>query len=372
MTENINFKVSVRCMTYNQAVYIEDAMNGFCMQQTDFPFVCNVMDDASTDGEQDVIRKYLDEHFDLDEKNLIKKEETDDYKLILARHKKNINCYFAVYFLKYNHYNSPQNKKRKLQYISAEESKAKYIAFCEGDDYWTNLEKLQKQIDFLENNKEYGMCFTDFDVYIQNRAILKKSVLKNYPDIFPTNYNLDDWIVKKKYLGPMTWCVRREIWLNAPNFKSVDLTFVWFAYFLSSTKIKCLREETTAVYRLHAGGVTHQLKLAKQYQRHNGMFKTQMKLLDLFKDHLENYYKTKQTVEKDYYSNFFLLLSNKNEEEILEAVDFFGEDFAFKHKLMYALSKTSFGLNVMTVFVQGGVYVNHYLRCIYGYLNKKL
>ena len=75
MIENINFKVSVRCMTYNQAPYIEDAMNGFCMQQTDFPFVCNVMDDASADGEQDFIRKYLEEHFDLDEKNLIKKEE---------------------------------------------------------------------------------------------------------------------------------------------------------------------------------------------------------------------------------------------------------------------------------------------------------
>ena len=58
------FKVCVRCSTFNQAKYIEDTMNGFVMQQTDFPFVCCIVDDASTDGEQDVIKKYMDMHFD--------------------------------------------------------------------------------------------------------------------------------------------------------------------------------------------------------------------------------------------------------------------------------------------------------------------
>ena len=55
----IDFKVCVRCMTYNQASYIEDALNGFCIQQTSFPFVCCILDDASTDGEPEVIKKYL-------------------------------------------------------------------------------------------------------------------------------------------------------------------------------------------------------------------------------------------------------------------------------------------------------------------------
>ena len=57
------YMVRVSCMTYNHASYIEDAMNGFCMQETSFPFVCTIVDDASTDGEQDVIQKYLNEHF---------------------------------------------------------------------------------------------------------------------------------------------------------------------------------------------------------------------------------------------------------------------------------------------------------------------
>ena len=65
--ENTEYKylVSVRCMTYNHAPYILDALNGFVMQKTTFPYVVQVVDDASTDGEQEVIRKYVAEQFDL-------------------------------------------------------------------------------------------------------------------------------------------------------------------------------------------------------------------------------------------------------------------------------------------------------------------
>ena len=55
------FKVTVSCMTYNQSKYITDAMNGFTMQQTSFPYVCTIVDDASTDGEQEVIHQYVEE-----------------------------------------------------------------------------------------------------------------------------------------------------------------------------------------------------------------------------------------------------------------------------------------------------------------------
>ncbi|MBR4365861.1 MAG: glycosyltransferase family 2 protein, partial [Bacteroidaceae bacterium] len=84
---NINFIVRVSCMTFNHAPYIEDAMNGFTMQETTFPFVCTIIDDASTDGEQEVIKKYLQEHFDLEDSSVVRNEETDDYVLTFARHK---------------------------------------------------------------------------------------------------------------------------------------------------------------------------------------------------------------------------------------------------------------------------------------------
>ena len=66
------FKVRVDCMTFNHSKYITDAMNGFTMQQTDFPYICTIVDDASTDGEQDVIRKYVEDYFDLSDYNMVK------------------------------------------------------------------------------------------------------------------------------------------------------------------------------------------------------------------------------------------------------------------------------------------------------------
>ena len=86
-----NMKLCVSCFTYNQSRYIVDAMNGFTMQQTSFPFVCIVMDDASTDGETEVIKKYINQHFEVVD-NMEVKEDTDDYVMTLVRHKKNQNC----------------------------------------------------------------------------------------------------------------------------------------------------------------------------------------------------------------------------------------------------------------------------------------
>jgi len=152
-----DFFVRVSCMTYNHAPFIVDAMNGFTIQDTNFPFVCTIVDDASTDGEQDVIKKYLEDHFDLQDKTIVRNEETDDYILTFARHKTNHNCYFAVFFLKYNHY----RKKPKKPYYK-EWADTKYLAICEGDDYWVDSLKLQKQVNYFRNNPECGLVYTAY------------------------------------------------------------------------------------------------------------------------------------------------------------------------------------------------------------------
>lgn len=154
--DKFDWMVYVSCMTFNHASYIEDAMNGFTMQETNFPFVCAIVDDASTDGEQEVIKNYMNEHFDLEEKKIVRQEETDDYVLIFARHKTNLNCFFAVFYLKYNHYSI---KKSKVPYFAKWRENAKYIASCEGDDYWTTPNKLQMQFEVLEKNKDCSICF---------------------------------------------------------------------------------------------------------------------------------------------------------------------------------------------------------------------
>lgn len=147
------FKVVVKCFTYNHSQYIEEAMDGFCIQQTTFPFVCCIVDDASTDNEPEVIAKYLDSHFNMDDAAVVRHEENDDYRMVLAQHKTNRNCFFAVYYLKYNHY-----RRKPKKYYLAEWTKDRYIAVNEGDDYWIDPLKLQKQADVLDAHPEVDMC----------------------------------------------------------------------------------------------------------------------------------------------------------------------------------------------------------------------
>lgn len=154
--ENPEFKVFVRCMTYNQSKYIVETMNGFTMQQTDFPFVCCIVDDSSTDGEQDIILKYLNKYFDMSAASGSYTEETDYAYIFFAQHKENKNCYFSVLFLKENLY-SKKEEYKKFSYMSRWRNSCKYEAICEGDDYWVDCEKIKRQAHFLDNNSNYSM-----------------------------------------------------------------------------------------------------------------------------------------------------------------------------------------------------------------------
>ena len=151
------YKVCVCSITYNHSKFIKEAMDGFCMQQTDFPYICCIIDDASTDGEQKVLNDYLEYNFRLSEGY---KKETEYAYVTFAQHNENRNCYFVVLLLKYNHYQKGIGWK-KAQYIAEWRDNCKYEALCEGDDYWTDPKKLQKQVDFLDDNPDYSMCFAN-------------------------------------------------------------------------------------------------------------------------------------------------------------------------------------------------------------------
>lgn len=158
-----SFKVLVRCFTYNQSQYIEDALNGFAMQQTNFPFVCLVMDDCSTDGEQEVIKAYLDRECDMSKAELI---EDDTTTMTLVPHRTNVNCTFAAYLLKKNLH---KVKGAKMAYVTPWREHCEYEALCEGDDYWMDPDKLQKQVDFLECHDDYSMCIHRTKVQNESR-----------------------------------------------------------------------------------------------------------------------------------------------------------------------------------------------------------
>ena len=156
MAENFKYTVCTQCFTYNQKQYILDALNGFVMQETSFPVVSVIVDDASTDNEPTVILDFLNNNFRINDSSIAYQEETDYGRIYYAQHKTNENCYFAIVLLKENHYSK---KKKKAPYISQWTDNSKYIALCEGDDYWTDPHKLQKQVVFLESHPDFSMCF---------------------------------------------------------------------------------------------------------------------------------------------------------------------------------------------------------------------
>lgn len=278
-----NFKVLVRCFTYNQSKYITDSMNGFCMQQTDFPFICCIVDDASTDGEQDVIKQYVQENFDFSEGSEAYSKETDYAFITYARHKTNNNCYFAVLYLKENHYSNPTKfAGKKREYLKEWSGICKYEALCEGDDYWTDPKKLQKQVDYLDNEPSCGLCFTDFNMLYENDNCEDKDVLKMKQQKFPHEFTVEQWIKARTYVGPMTWVYRISSMDHMPQLQGPDGTFVWFAYFLATSNVKCLLSDTTAVYRYCDSGVTHTKKIAVAYARRQGMLRLQLQLIDLY------------------------------------------------------------------------------------------
>lgn len=158
--------VSVCMITYNHENFIEEAINGVMMQECDFEIELILANDCSPDKTDEVIKNILSTH-------------PRAFRINYIKHQQNIgmmpNFIFAV-----------------------QQCKGKYIALCDGDDYWIDPLKLQKQVDFLELNKEYVACFhnanviSDIDIVRQyccineNKKIDAKDIILNGGGIYPT------------------------------------------------------------------------------------------------------------------------------------------------------------------------------------------
>ncbi|WP_165157714.1 glycosyltransferase [Parabacteroides sp. ZJ-118] len=154
-TKEVNPLVAIRCITYNHEPYIRDALEGFVMQKTNFPFVAIVHDDASTDGTAAIIREYAEKYPDI-----IK----------------------PIYETE-NQYSKRDGSLRRIMDKACEETGAKYYALCEGDDYWTDPLKLQKQVDFLESHPEYSMCASNAKTYNCNTSKYISHISNVHTDI---------------------------------------------------------------------------------------------------------------------------------------------------------------------------------------------
>lgn len=241
------YKVRILCTTYNQGRYIEDTMDGFSMQKTDFPFLAIIIDDASTDGESDVIQKYLESHFDMAN---ARHDENDDAKITFAIHKTNANCHFLVFLLKYNFYSI---KKPKHPLYKGWHENVPFIAMCEGDDCWIHPQKLQIQVDFLEEHPDYVLCHTDFE--------LSPGGYRNHSYRHTDNDNVFlQTLTKGISIGTLTVVYRANVYKHIPQLwvgKGWPLSdYPMWIEMSHEGKFKRL-PEITAKYRITASSASH-------------------------------------------------------------------------------------------------------------------
>ena len=250
MTEDTRpLMVTIQCITYNHEPYIRQCLEGFVMQKANFRFEAIIHDDASTDGTAAIVREYAEKYPDI----------------------------IKPIFETENQY-SKSGGFESLQKIMDDHTHGKYVAICEGDDYWIDSLKLQKQVDFLEDNPDYGMCYTDFDIQDDIRKEYIKSLFKNNPQKFPKTYTIEEWLSRTGYTAPMTWCMKRDVLLMTPPIYSTDRSFVVFAHFLYICKVYCLND-VTAVYRIAWGSVTHSTSIKQGYNRLEGLHQIQTILI---------------------------------------------------------------------------------------------
>ncbi|SFF60242.1 Glycosyltransferase involved in cell wall bisynthesis [Salegentibacter agarivorans] len=221
--------VSICCLTYNHEHYIEECLKGFLMQQTNFSFEILIHDDASTDNTLEIITNYEKKHPELFR---VVKQNVNQFS-------QGIQPFFKFLFPIAN---------------------GKYIAYCEGDDFWTDPLKLQKQVDFMERNEHIQICSTNYNILRGNRLI--KSLRKTKLQIF-SQYDL----ILKNRTGTLTGLIRNNF--KIPNYLSEaaigDLSLLLF---LTGNKGKlAVLPFNSAVFRVNEKGIYSGASIGENMQK---------------------------------------------------------------------------------------------------------
>ena len=236
--------VTIQCLVYNHESFLRQCLDGFVMQKTSFRFEVIVHDDASTDGSAAIIREYADKYPEI----------------------------IKPIFETENLYSKRDGSLRRVMYRN---TRGKYVAICEGDDYWTDPYKLQKQVDFLESHPDYVMCSHRFNQYIEDKKLLEEDDDKDFQG---ADYDLKNLIGGKWLTQTLTLMFRRSA-LDLQHFESygMSMDIILLYELLRNGKGYCL-PDIMAVYRYHGGGVWSEVSLN---QRRLVEFKARLAIYDV-------------------------------------------------------------------------------------------
>lgn len=240
--------VSICCLTYNHAPFIRQCLDGFLMQKLQAPsvspkggetgpnsvpfgegregagplFEILIHDDCSTDGTTEIVKEYAAKY---------------------------PNIIFPLYE-SINQFTNP-DRTELLDFFNYRRARGKYIATCEGDDYWTDPLKLQKQVEFMEANPEYSLCYHGADVHVCVTNEWRKAVLPEEFDLSASGFLMED-----KFTLPLTMM-----------FRMTNFSFEWskhYTRYLDTMEIYHLLKEGKGrylnfiggVYNVHGGGIS--------------------------------------------------------------------------------------------------------------------
>lgn len=233
-----NLRAAVFMVTYNHAHYVEQAIESVMMQKTNFPFKLFIGEDCSTDETRSICLKY-------------KEKYSDKIELLLTE--KNIG-----------------GRLNALNVYSACFAYGDYTAICEGDDYWSDPLKLQKQVDFLEANPDFVICFHNVVVLYEDRVV--QSHLLH--DDQQKEVSVFEDLAKENFIPTLSCVFRNHLFKSFPNWIQSALGD-WILHLLNAEhgKIKYFTE-AMGVYRVHSQGIWGEkpiaerlVKLAKMIQK---------------------------------------------------------------------------------------------------------
>lgn len=229
--------VSICCITFNHAPYLKECLDGFVMQQTNFKYEVIIHDDASTDGTQEIIKEYTQKYPDI-------------FKPILQTE---------------NQYS--KGVKRILATFCYPKAKGKYIALCEGDDYWTDPLKLQKQVDFLEAHPDIVYTCHRYLVQVEhdtNKKLFPNKYLDHFPKSEGFEFDLEfafngDWIAKTLTALFRKNILNKQQLMGCKYYRDAHLVYD----ILSQGNGFCF-QFVGGVYRKQKGGVWSQINSCKK------------------------------------------------------------------------------------------------------------
>ncbi|NIK91372.1 glycosyltransferase [Mangrovimonas sp. CR14] len=308
--------VSICCVTYNHEAYIKEALDGFLSQKVEFNYEVLINDDASTDKTPEILKAYEQKYPDI-------------FKVIYQRENQ------------YSKYKSGMNPR-----FNYPRAKGKYFAICDGDDYWTDPLKLQRQVSFLERNPQFAACshktqqVSDGNFEDDHRF----GNIYNGSDVLTT----EDLILNKVRIHSSSLLFRKEF-LIEPEwlYKIKGLDIILRLLLSLKGPVKVLQESMSA-YRLHVDGVSNSFN-----HQNYGKFLNMCTLYTNFNEYTKYKYAEpiKEAIKKEAKIHIVDYEINKFKEQFIK-----NKEYEYKYKyiddLNYLDGITSFNAVLKLLFLK--------------------